>query len=246
MFILMGIFLVKPHFFVIASGRRGTPVSRACLMGEKMIAAENSSAPDLKSEINQLKTDRILATATALFAQQGYNNCTVEEIANALGVTKPFVYYRFRDKSDILAAICGKGADLTHAAIAEVVNQTGPASERLEAFCRKFAETVVEYSAFVAVYKSEFSNLRPEDRRGIMEVRVHTDALLQDLLQQGQASGEFDLLDPAVTATSITGMLSFIVDWYRPKPGLPKNKLIDTVTELAMRMAGNKALPKNG
>jgi len=211
-----------------------------------MIAKEKAGASDLKSEINQLKTDRILATATALFAQQGYNNCTVDEIASAIGVTKPFVYYRFRDKSDILAAICAKGADLTQAAIAEVVSEPGPAAERLEAFCQKFAETVIEYAAFVAVYKSEFSNLRPEDRRSIMEVRVRTDSLLQDLLQQGRDSGEFDLLDPSVTATSITGMLSFIVDWYRPKPSLPKKKLIETVTELAMRMAGVKKDPKKG
>jgi AcrR family transcriptional regulator len=51
---------------------------------------------------------RILDAALAEFARRGYANVTVEEIADAAGVTKGAVYYWFADKDDL-------GRDLQHA-----------------------------------------------------------------------------------------------------------------------------------
>src|SRR3989344_3760472 len=46
------------------------------------------------------KRERILRAAEALFDAQGYANTTIEQIVQQLGVTKPFVYYYFRNKQE--------------------------------------------------------------------------------------------------------------------------------------------------
>ena len=48
-----------------------------------------------------VQRERILQAAAQLFAEQGYANTTMAQIVRALGVTKPFVYYYFRDKQEI-------------------------------------------------------------------------------------------------------------------------------------------------
>jgi TetR/AcrR family transcriptional regulator len=45
--------------------------------------------------------DTILATAMKLFAQKGYAGCSIREICQAAGVTKPVLYYHFDCKEHL-------------------------------------------------------------------------------------------------------------------------------------------------
>ena len=57
-----------------------------------------------------LQRERILQAAAQLFAAQGYANTTMAQIVRALGVTKPFVYYYFRDKQEIFETLSWRPA----------------------------------------------------------------------------------------------------------------------------------------
>ena len=48
---------------------------------------------------------RILDSALALFSEHGYDGTTLQQIADRLGVTKAALYYYFRSKDDLLAAL---------------------------------------------------------------------------------------------------------------------------------------------
>jgi len=45
--------------------------------------------------------DDILQTALELFAQKGYENTSLEEIAHKIGITKPAIYYHFKNKQKL-------------------------------------------------------------------------------------------------------------------------------------------------
>jgi len=49
--------------------------------------------------------ERILATASGLFAERGFAGTSIRDISDALGVTKAALYYHFASKDDILRAI---------------------------------------------------------------------------------------------------------------------------------------------
>ncbi len=62
-----------------------------------------------RDEIAALKRTRILAAAADLFYENGYENTTLDAVAERLGVSKPFIYAHFNSKADLLADICSRG-----------------------------------------------------------------------------------------------------------------------------------------
>lgn len=51
--------------------------------------------------------ERIQRVALELFAENGYENTALREVAEQLGITRPALYYHFKTKEDILAGILG-------------------------------------------------------------------------------------------------------------------------------------------
>ena len=177
-----------------------------------------------------------MEAATNLFARSGFHGCSVDMIAESLGVTKPFLYSHFTDKAEILMAICRRGADLTLSTLEAAERAPGSATERLAFFCRAMATIVIDHGHFLAVYSREVGNLHASDRKEIAHTRAEIDRRVTRLISAGVAAGEFEASDPAVTAASMTGMLSFLWIWYREDRSPPKQRVIELVTELALRM----------
>jgi hypothetical protein len=57
-----------------------------------------------------VQRERILQVAARLFAAQGYASTTMAQIVRELDVTKPFVYYYFRDKQEIFETLSWRPA----------------------------------------------------------------------------------------------------------------------------------------
>ena len=51
------------------------------------------------------RRERILLVAERLFAERGFNDVAVRDIAAAAGVTHPLIYYYWASKEDLLAAV---------------------------------------------------------------------------------------------------------------------------------------------
>ncbi|MBV1699990.1 MAG: TetR/AcrR family transcriptional regulator [Hyphomicrobiales bacterium] len=205
-----------------------------------VIDAEAGAQSDLKSEISSLKRQRVMDAATKLFAAQGFYGTSVDAIATAIGVTKPFVYYHFKDKADILAAICRRGADLTLSAMKAAETERGTAAEQFAFFCRNMTEIVIDHSHFLAVYNREIHALRDADRRSILRTRTEIDRRVAALIDVGCSNGEFDVDDLAVTAVSITMMLSNLWIWYRENRTGTREQVVEAQVRLALRMVGAK------
>jgi len=211
-----------------------------------LMDADNQPAGDLKAEVSNLKRERIMEAATKLFAAQGFHGTSVDAVATALGVTKPFIYYHFKDKADILTASCRRGADLTLGAIKAAEVSRGTASERLAHFCRSMAGIVIDHSHFLAVYHREIGALRDADRRSILRIRTEIDRRVVALIEVGRSSGEFDVDDLAVTTVSITMMLSNLWIWYRENRTGSRPQVVETLVQLVLRMVGAKQQRKAG
>jgi AcrR family transcriptional regulator len=50
--------------------------------------------------------DRLIVHGRRLFAERGFGEVSVDEIAAAAGLTKGAVYYQFKDKTDLFRAAC--------------------------------------------------------------------------------------------------------------------------------------------
>src|SRR3954465_15923477 len=77
--------------------------------------------------------ERLLATATRLFAENGYENTSVQEIVTAAGVTKGAMYHYFAAKDDLLYEIYHRLLALQTERLERLAGGPGTPEERLRA-----------------------------------------------------------------------------------------------------------------
>src|SRR4051794_9722450 len=81
---------------------------------------------------------QMLATAHALFAERGYAEVTMDEVAAAVGVTKPLLYNYFGNKERLYAACMAPAAEALADAIVGAVRSAETPAEAMAAGIRAF------------------------------------------------------------------------------------------------------------
>lgn len=89
--------------------------------------------------------ETILTVSRKLFAEKGYAGCSIREICQAAGVTKPVLYYHFRSKENLYREL-----------ILEIFGQTRRNLQRLESFRGTLRERLILYVS------SELQNCRKD------------------------------------------------------------------------------------
>ena len=172
----------------------------------------------LKTEISDFKRRRIREEASHLFFEHGYESTTIDAIAQRLDVTKPFIYSYYSNKSDLLFDVCRTGITLSLAALDRALESESQrsAADRLRQVVESVLRIIFDCQEYIVVYEREEKNLDPEKAREIRELRKLFDHKLAAILAEGHATGEFDIHDPVLTATTIGGMISWVAFWYSP------------------------------
>jgi TetR/AcrR family transcriptional regulator, cholesterol catabolism regulator len=190
----------------------------------------------LRDDVTALKRERILQEAARLFFEQGYLQTSVDAIAERLGVTKPFVYYHFNSKVDILVEICERSNRAAVAAAASALSARGSPRVRFEQFLREFTDVVLRDHQMVAIYFREQISLPEKAAKRIDEMRKSIDVRLTALLVEGIHSGEFQIEDPRIGALVIAGMSSFAFAWYREHGRLDQQEVTDRIVRMALKL----------
>ncbi len=200
-------------------------------------AAPDPNAPeDIRDAVSRLKRERIIATAVELFYSQGLSNTTLEAVAERMNVTKPFIYSHFKSKSELLAEICSRGIRASLDALNRAVASPGTATEKMRTLARDFMLAVVTNQAHIAIYNREEKHLSREDSVAINEMRREFDRKFCALLDEGVASGEFNVADVQLTSLAIGGIVSWSYVWFRPNGRLSQSETADRVADLVMVM----------
>jgi AcrR family transcriptional regulator len=190
----------------------------------------------IRSQVQKLKHDRIVAQATRMFYADCYQGTTLDDIAKALGFTKPFIYSHFRSKVELLAFICRQGTEACLSIAQQALKQDGSATERMDWLIREFTNAVIAHEPNIAIYFREVKHLDPETVRHIQAMQKRFDQNLARLLESGIASGEFEVPDVRATTLAIGGLISWIYTWHRPGSRYPEEELSKTMANLVLRM----------
>lgn len=184
------------------------------------------------------KREGILKVAERLFAKQGYANTTIEQIADQLGVTKPYVYYYFSSKQEIFETLSWKPTVACFSAMDFAPDDQRPAHIKVSEGLERLVRTTLDHhpSAFFPyrepqVYTPEYS---AEQKR----IANHFYDQLCALMVQARDDGMLDFKDPKVTALAACGVVGFLFYWYRPDGRLSREEIVSELTDAACRAIG--------
>ena len=102
---------------------------------------QNNEVKDLEPNARE----RLLETATELFAEKGYAGTSVREIVDRAGVSKPVLYYYFKSKEGLFYAIMEWAADVQQEILEEIFTTSGTVLDRFIYFYRRISEGVQQY-----------------------------------------------------------------------------------------------------
>jgi len=190
----------------------------------------------LKDAVSNLKRQRILDVASELFFELGYKGTSIDAIAERMQLTKPFVYYHFASKADILAAVCGRTTAFAAGFAEQQADKTGPVQDRLVDLVRQLCLRIIEGRVYLAVYFREERHLPPAAFKELAADRRRFDRALSRLLQEGADAGVFHVGTVSVAAQAITGMATWIFNWYRAKGTLTPDQLAQQMAEMTLAM----------
>ena len=187
------------------------------------------------------KRERILRAAEALFDAQGYANTTIEQIVQKLGVTKPFVYYYFRNKQEIFETLSWAPTVACFTAMDFDEGDARPAHVKVtEGIARLIRATLEHHPAAFFPYR-EPQVYRPEYLAAQKQLAHHFYDQLCPLLEAGRLDGMFDFNDTKITALAACSLPGFLYNWYRPDGRMSSDEVAQELTTLACRVLGLRA-----
>jgi AcrR family transcriptional regulator len=174
---------------------------------------------------------RLRELALQLFAEQGYEQTSLREIAERLGVTKAALYYYFKSKEDIVRSLVEDYMAQIDELIAWGKDQPRSAETRAE-IVRRYLDIVVNGTAvFRLLHQNQaaVSSLAAAKERGEL-FRERLDALVDLLTEPGApVRGE-------IRAASCLMSISFCSMHYEGRAASPaelKEAVLDVALELA-------------
>ncbi len=192
----------------------------------------------MREEVTAYRKDLIVQAAAEAFFEHGYNDCTVDMIAEKLSGTKAIVYYYFADKHSILEEIYRRALSEAQELIRTAIDQGSDPRGKLAAFARLYAGWVVDNQRVVGVIWREERSLSLEAREAVALGRRAMDDLVALIIREGVSKGQFQVEDVRTTARAISGMISYTYSWWRSGHRLSRDNIADYYAGVALRIVG--------
>lgn len=153
---------------------------------------------------------RLLEAGITLFAEKGYASTSVREITARAGVTKPVLYYYFKNKEGLFRAIMNTAAELQQALLEEILETTGTALNRFIHFYRRFYEEVLKNKDFFKMINNLiFGPPQGAPDYDIEQYHSRMVNVIKSIYMDGLKLKEVDEADPEAVAMLVVGIMDF-------------------------------------
>lgn len=176
----------------------------------------------------------IYRTAARMIYEKGFDATSMNELAAAVDLTKPGLYYYVKGKKELLYAIMSFALDLLDARVVAPATAESDPAARLETIVREHARLLTHEGGAVAILIDEVAGLAPEQREKIVERKRAYFDLIRDTLDALAAAGRLRAVDTTVAAFSLIGMVMWLSRWYAAEGRLSPSRVVADVTAIAV------------
>jgi AcrR family transcriptional regulator len=181
----------------------------------------------------------IYRTAAQIICEKGFDATSMNDIAEAVGLTKAGLYHHISGKKDLLFRIMDFGLDSLEEQVITPARKVADAEQRLRTIIDNHVHLITSRSSPegtnpVTIVLDEVGSLTPAQRRKINErKRAYVD-LIRDTLEKLKSEGKLADLDVTAAAFSLLGMILWLSRWYKPAGRLTPDEASREVMKIAM------------
>lgn len=148
--------------------------------------------------------DQILDATDRIMARYGFRKMTMDDLAKEAGVSKRTIYLHFGSKEDVGLSSIGRVVEGVHERLGSISQKDAGASERLrEMLIARVMGRIESIKDYYQSLDELFEVVRPSymaRRKLYFDLEAQ---MLASVLEDGQASGEFEFHDADATATTL-------------------------------------------
>jgi AcrR family transcriptional regulator len=164
-----------------------------------------------------LVEQEIYEQATRLFAERGFAGTSFQDIADAVGLTRPALYHYVRNKEELLARLVAEFTEDPAADIAAVAGRSGTDPARkihdiVTETVRRQGDNGDRFRLLIqseADLPSDIAAKYAANRRAVLRS-------IAGVIGDGVRSGVFRDVDPRVAALGVLGIMNWVAWWYQP------------------------------
>jgi AcrR family transcriptional regulator len=170
----------------------------------------------MATQTRDQKLDILLSSAARVFAQHGYHQTSMRDLARASGISLAGVYYYVQSKEELLFLIQSRNFDAVITGMREALTGITDPVERLSRFIDNHLDYFVTHMPEMKVLSHEAGALTGDFLQRVNDMkREYTRALMDILADLEQSHGPAHL-NRRVAAYSLFGMMNWIYNWYDP------------------------------
>ena len=175
----------------------------------------------------------IIEAAAGLFAWKGFGATSLNDIADALGVTKVALYYHIKNKEEILRLIYLMVLNMAEEPLRHIVESELSPVEKLRRAVEHHISVTVNTSPAIKVFYREHAHLTGPFAREIMLREKDYERYIERIIQEGVAQGLFKPnFDPQVITFGLLGMCHWLSQWYKPSGRFTHRQIADMFMDM--------------
>ncbi len=202
-------------------------------------AITDASVMKNKNEISALEPntrDRLLETATALFAEKGYAGTSVREIVDRAGVSKPVLYYYFKSKEGLFYAILEWAAGVQQEILDEIFATSGTVLDRFIFFYRRISEGVQQYqNLYKMIHGLIYGPPQGAPEYDFPKYQRHMFDAVKQIYTNGLTAGEVKPADEDEVAFLVLSLIDFNLNMNQVLPELADPQRPERLLRLAFQ-----------
>lgn len=180
------------------------------------------------------RTDAVLEAGERTFRKFGYQEATVERIAEEAGLSRVTLYRRGISKASILAALADRATEQYRAALWPAVMSAGSGRERLELALHTLCDSAEQNLDLLVAMRAQTDRVFHEEGAEPLTRSVFTEPL-ERLLRDGAADGSLRVeLDPVEGATVLFNLVGWTYIHLRTGHGWTAERAARTTLDLAV------------
>jgi AcrR family transcriptional regulator len=187
-----------------------------------------------KSVPNNERLAEVYRTAAQIILRKGYDATSINDIANALGMTKAGLYHYINGKKELLFDIMNFGLDELDEEVVTPARAIADASTRLRFIIASHAQLVTRGQGAITILVDEITALTPAQNRVITRRKREYFNLLRGVLDELKTAGKLHDVDTTAATFSLLGIVNWLSRWFRQDGALTQEQVAEQIVKIAL------------